>query len=238
MGKRLTHKEDILEKINPDIQKDMETIWFTADLHHGHAKIIQICGRPITLSNTQLAQFKEEERNLQNYEYKKQLNIVHNNWLTNEVINKWVQRKDTIYFVGDFSMAKRVDAERFADRLNGNKFLILGNHDKNIHNSTRFTQITIRKDFTYSRFGINIHIVLDHYPLTSWNRKIHGSWSLYGHVHGRLKNSGLSFDVGIDNPELHAITGGYYRPLNLFEIVKIMEEKKKMIDNNQNFNFE
>ena len=64
--------------------------------------------------------------------------------------------------------------------------------------------------------------------MLSWNRKVHGSWQLYGHVHGRLKNFGHSFDVGIDNPELHEITGGYHRPLNLFEIVTIMETRRPL----------
>lgn len=221
----------ILEKITPEIQKDMESIWFTADLHHGHPKIIDICNRPIYLDRKIMDELKRKNANDPEYnvyddrEYKRLIDPLHNEWLVKEVINKWVSKKDTLFFLGDLSMAKRVIAEKFIDRLNGNKFLIIGNHDKNIHNSTRFSQRTIRKDFTYSRLGINIHIVLDHFPLTSWNRKVHGSWQLYGHEHGRIKNSGLSFDVGIDNPKLLTITGGVHRPLNLFEIVKIMEAK-------------
>jgi|AntAceMinimDraft_18_1070375.scaffolds.fasta_scaffold08879_3 calcineurin-like phosphoesterase family protein len=224
--------KNILEKITPEIQKDMETFWFTADLHHGHPKIIDICNRPIYLDQKIMDELKRTNINNSKYnvyddkEYKRLINPLHNEWLVKEVINKWISKKDTIFFIGDLSLAKRVEAEKFIDRLNGNKFLIVGNHDKNLWNSTRFSQITLRKDFTYSRFGINIHIVLDHFPLASWNRKVHGSWHLYGHVHGRFKNNGLSFDVGIDNSELLTITGGIHRPLNLFEIVKIMEGKE------------
>ena len=57
-------------------------------------------------------------------------------------------------------MMKRKEAEKFIDRLNGNKFLILGNHDKNIHNSTRFSQITQIKDFSFKRKNIDIKIAL------------------------------------------------------------------------------
>jgi calcineurin-like phosphoesterase family protein len=202
--------QNIIDRITPEIQKDMESLHFCADLHHGHPKIIDICKRPVT---------KEE----------------HDNWLINEVINKWVKRNHTLYLAGDVSMAKREEAEKFLDKLNGSKFLILGNHDKNINNSTRFKQITQIKDFTYSKFGLNIHIVICHFPFYSWNRKVHGSWHLYGHVHGRLAIPGLAFDIGVDNPELRKITGGVYRPLNLFEIINLMNEKQKLIEleNNQ-----
>lgn len=229
--------QNILEKITPEIQKEMETIWFVADLHHGHPKIVDICNRPIFLSDKELEGINLEDRNLKNPAYKQLLDNVHNEWLIKEVINKWVGRRDTIFFIGDLSMAKRQEAEKFIDRLNGNKFLILGNHDRNLDTSTRFSQITQIKDYTFSRGSLNIHIVLCHYPFVSWNRKPHGSWhvhglpwNLYGHVHGRYRNDGLSFDVGIDNEELRNFTGGVYRPLNLFEIVQIMEERRKMIE--------
>lgn len=217
---------NILEKITPEIRKDMETFHFIADLHHGHPKIIDICKRPVFLSDEQLSDIPEEKRSIKFPEFRRRLSLAHDEWLVKEVINKWVGKNHTLMLLGDVSLAKKVDAEKFLDRLNGNKFLIEGNHDKNINNSTRFTQRTIRKDFSYSRFGINIHIVLDHFPMLSWNRKVHGSWQLYGHVHGRLKNFGHSFDVGVDNTELHEITGGYHRPLNLFEIVTIMETRR------------
>lgn len=28
--------KQLIENITPEIRKEMETIWFTADLHHGH----------------------------------------------------------------------------------------------------------------------------------------------------------------------------------------------------------
>jgi len=82
------------------------------------------------------------------------------------------------------------------------------------------------KDFTYSQHGLNIHIALCHYPMISWNRSVHGSWHLYGHVHGRTKHSGLAMDVGIDNQDFEG-----YRPLNLYEICEFMSEKEKFVEN-------
>jgi calcineurin-like phosphoesterase family protein len=47
-------------------------------------------------------------------------------------------------------------------------------------------------------------IWLNHYPMRSWNRSFHGSWHLYGHVHGRFSAEDaangwmLTKDVGVD----------------------------------------
>jgi calcineurin-like phosphoesterase family protein len=182
--------------ITPEAKEAMEHIWFCADLHHSHDKIVNICGRPCSIPQ-------------------------HEEWLIKEVFNKYVQKRDTVYILGDLSFARKPDADRFIDRLNGNKFLILGNHDKNIEKSTRFSQITQIKDFTFSQFNLNIHIVLCHYCMLSYNRMIHGSWHLFGHTHCRPLEGQpkLSFDVGIDRI-------GFWRPYNLYEICKIMNGKE------------
>jgi len=201
-------QDHFFENIHGDIIEEMQSIHFVADLHYCHPKIVDICNRPVLKEN-------------------------HDEWIINEVINKWVKKKDTLFLLGDVSFAKREKSEVFLDKLHGKKFLILGNHDKNIDKSTRFLQVTQIKDFKFKRRNIFIHIVLCHYPISSWNRKAHGSWHLYGHVHGRFKEPGLAFDVGIDNQELRDITGGVYRPLNLLEIVKLMTGKEKFLKEEQ-----
>jgi calcineurin-like phosphoesterase family protein len=204
-------KIDIIDKLTPDVIEDMSRIWFTADYHFDHPKIVDICNRPIYVSL---------DKN--DTDYKIEINKAHNEWLIKEVHNKYVQRGDTVYFLGDVSMKNKILTEKLIDRLNGNyKFLILGNHDKNIEHSTRFIQISQIKDFTYSKFELNIHIVLCHYCMLSYNRQIHGSWHLFGHSHCRPLDGqpNLSFDVGIDRI-------GFWRPYNLYEICKIMNGKQ------------
>ena len=152
-------------------------IYFLADPHWHHPKIVNICNRPIEVEN-------------------------HNEWLI-EIWNSTITKKDTVYILGDVSMGNKAKTEVILDKLHGTKHLILGNHDNCIHNSTRFESVSQIKDFTYNvpdENGVisNIHIVLCHYPLASWNRKIHGSFHLYGHVHGRFQNHGMSLDCGID----------------------------------------
>jgi calcineurin-like phosphoesterase family protein len=193
---------DIIDKLTPEIISEMESIWFTADLHAGHPKIVDICNRPVS---------KED----------------HDEWLIREVFNKYVQRKDEVYLLGDITFAKRKDAQKWVARLNGNKYLILGNHDKNIRNLGNWSEVTQIKDFTFSRKdpNINIHIVLCHYCLLTYNRQIHGSWHLFGHSHCRPLEGqpNLSFDIGIDRI-------GIWRPYNLYEICKIMNMKEQNYD--------
>jgi calcineurin-like phosphoesterase family protein len=222
-------KEDIINKLTPECIEDMKHIWFLADQHHGHPKIVKICGRPVPLTEALDTSIPEQKR---------RLNELHNDWLIREVYNKYIDKKDEVYILGDVSMSPKIDAEKFIDRLNGNKHLIPGNHCKNILHSTRFSEIKDIKNFTYNRFGMNLHIVLCHYPIASWERKIHGSWHLYGHVHGRFetispeieKFLGLVWDVGIDNKATYVdfnkrTVNSHCKPLNLYDIVQIMSYK-------------
>ena len=225
-------KVDILDKITSDVKKEMESIWFTADLHAQHPKIVDICNRPVYLSQEEkiiLSNLEKEElikspdyKILNSKQYKSFINPRNDEWIIKDVINNTVGRKDTLYILGDVTMANKIASDKFLDRLNGDKRLIEGNHDQNIRKSTRFGEITKIKDFTYNNktAGIKIHIVLCHYPMLTWNRRVHGTWSLFGHVHCRQLEGQdkLSFDVGIDRI-------GIWRPYNLYEICMIMYKK-------------
>ena len=92
-------QKDIIDQLDEKIIAEMQKIWFTADLHHGHQKIVDICNRPTS---------REE----------------HNEWLLREVFNKYVQKKDEVYILGDVSMAKRGEAEKWVARMNGNKHFV------------------------------------------------------------------------------------------------------------------
>jgi calcineurin-like phosphoesterase family protein len=193
-------QKDIIDKLTSEIIQDMQHIHFIADLHSSHPKIVDICNRPVS---------KEE----------------HDEWLLKEVYNKYVDKKDEVYILGDVSLHNRKEAQKFVARMNGNKHLILGNHDKSVDHLGNWCEITQIKDFSYSRFGLNIHIVLCHYCLASYNRQIHGSWHLFGHSHCRPVEGQpkMSFDVGIDRI-------GFWRPYNLYEVCKIMNMKEQNYD--------
>ena len=170
--------------------EEIKHIFFTSDIHLLHPKIVDICERPTTIEE-------------------------HDEWIINR-INEKVGKKDKLYILGDISMASKDKTEKLLDKIHGDKILIVGNHDNNILTSTRFKEVKLIKNFTFNSPSYpNIHIVLCHYPILSWERKIHGAMHLFGHVHGRTKNNiGLSMDIGVD-------CNNYY-PLSLEEVLDKM----------------
>lgn len=151
----------------------MSEVWFTADTHFGHDKVIQYCNRPFA---------SVEEMNERLIE----------NWNSN------VARGDLVYHVGDFAFCKTVEeVEAVSKRLNGSIHLIYGNHDwKPVQRAGGF----IWKG-DYKRIAVGKQkIVLFHYSLRVWHGSHRGTWHLYGHSHGSLRDdiNSMSFDVGVD----------------------------------------
>lgn len=116
------------------------------------------------------------------------------------LIQNWnaaVKRGNTVYILGDFAFKNHMT---HFHRLNGKKILIRGNHDHMNQEILRnFTEV---HDLLTRRF--NRHFVtMCHYPMRSWDRSFHGSYHLFGHVHGRLSEhpSMLCLDVGVDVPQ-------------------------------------
>ena len=168
----------------------MKNIFFTADTHWFHDNIVKHCNRPWNIG---------EEHN----------EALIANW------NETVKKGDTVYLLGDYAMipAQKDGVPRMKlyrklrMRLNGKIILIKGNHDQmsqDIYNEC-FTEVHILRDIKID----GEKIALCHYPMRSWNCSFHGSFHLFGHVHGRLErvDTGVSCDVGIDVPEWN------YRPV-------------------------
>ncbi|MBR1472054.1 MAG: metallophosphoesterase family protein [Lachnospiraceae bacterium] len=105
--------------------------------------------------------------------------------------NKKVRRNDEVVILGDFSLGNGQETNRVLEQLNGNLFLIKGNHDK------RYLK---DKDFHKERFGWikdyerlrdnNRGVVLSHYPIFCYDGQYRldeqgrpRRYMLYGHVH-------------------------------------------------------
>lgn len=114
-----------------------------------------------------------------------------------DVWNSTVSPEDEVYMLGDFSFAKWCLTESVLEKLNGIKTIILGNHDHWVtkYSYSYFKEITHYKEITIDKKKV----VLFHYPIVEWNGMHHGSFHLYGHVHGSYTHPGKALDVGIDN---------------------------------------
>jgi calcineurin-like phosphoesterase family protein len=154
-----------------------------------------------------------------------------NDWVV-EVWNSIVGKKDEVRIIGDFAFKRH---GRWANALNGKKFLIVGNHDgmnldalaglQDVEPSTikavqQFRRVMSLHETTH----MGQKMAMSHYWLGTWDGSSKGAWNLHGHVHGRRRESlpdevghgGLWLDVGWD---VHK------RPLAFEEIDKMMGEK-------------
>lgn len=173
-------------------------IFFTADHHFNHKRIIEYSSRP----------FKDVDE-------------------MNEVlIQKWnskVKAEDTVYHLGDFALGHIEDQLRVLKRLNGNINFILGSHDKELPEIVEafnkeqgvashrilghMTTVCIEK----------VEITLCHYSMRTWPKSHYGTWHLFGHSHGKLEGLGKSFDVGVD--------AWHFEPLIFSKVKEVMASR-------------
>lgn len=174
----------------------MANIWFTSDLHFSHKNILRHCEERIKAFGIPNNISEEEKVQL------------HDKYLI-KLWNKTVSKKDTIYVLGDFSFANTESAKKIISKLNGNKFLILGNHDKSSEKlEGYFKQITQMKEIIFKKDNFNFleedfGVFCCHYAMITWSRKHYGVCQLMGHSHGRMDDyneasADLRVDVGID----------------------------------------
>ena len=168
-----------------------DKVWFTSDLHFYHKNICKYCNRPFD-----------------NIEEMNQKLI--DNW------NSVVKKDDTVFLLGDMGFCGLEKLKGLMSQLNGNIFLIQGNHDpdnivaalyrdKIIMNFDRLMSVTIIGDEECP----NQELTLCHFPMIDWYNKRKGSWMIHGHQH-QLPNmtscSVAHWDVGIDKNNLIPIS--------------------------------
>lgn len=148
-------------------------IWFTADFHLSHKKIIDYCNRP----------FKNIE----------EMDAI----LVNNLKSK-LKSKDTLYFLGDLSFKKSAAEFLFEELKDIEIHFIIGNHDSKvvIKLAKEFcSSVSKLKNINCN----NQSITLCHYAMRVWNKSHFNAWNLFAHSHGKLAPIGKQYDVGIDN---------------------------------------
>ena len=132
----------------------------------------------------------------------------HDKWLIKNW-NSTIGKKDIVYIIGDFAFGSTEHVKKLLGKLNGQKFLILGNHDKSSdHLDGYFKQITQMKMVTFKKSNYDFleedfMVYMCHYAMVVWPSKHYGAVQAMGHSHGRLddfneESTDLRVDVGID----------------------------------------
>ncbi|WP_455649771.1 metallophosphoesterase [Enterocloster citroniae] len=109
------------------------------------------------------------------------------------MIQQWnsrVRKNDEIVILGDLSFGKWKETQDIVERLKGQKYLIKGNHDRFL-NETSFNRDLFKKISGYEEMYDNGRkVILCHYPIFCYNgqNRLDGfgnpkSYMLHGHVH-------------------------------------------------------
>lgn len=188
-------------------------VWFTSDYHLFHKNIIRLSSRPFD----SVMEMNEEIRDRH---------------------NALVSKDDTVFNLGDLMLLPRqVTKEEieaavdFLKSFNGNINYVVGNHEQHIQYVNHPNWVArdplveiIVPNGTERGQGV----ILCHYALRTWDAAHYGTWHLFGHSHGGLKDDNgerfseneksLSMDVGVDTND--------YKPYSYEDIKQIMATKK------------
>jgi len=151
------------------------TVFFTADLHLGHANIIKYCKRPF-MNEEEFALAEKGDGG--SWKISSESLQRHDDALI-EKINEAAGSKDTLWVLGDFCWAKRnhlQQAQKYRERIKcPDVRLVRGNHDKSAIDSV-FTEVIEQGMIEVD----DQEIWLNHYPMRSWEHAHAGVWHLYG----------------------------------------------------------
>jgi calcineurin-like phosphoesterase family protein len=195
---------------------DGSKIYFTSDSHAGHENIIKFCKRPFG---------SVQEMN-------------------DEMVRRWnekVPEDGIVFHLGDFAWGGYNVWKEFRERLNGDIYLIKGNHC--LKNMTPMAKELFKDVNMQMRIEIEERkIWLNHFPLLCYSgvyRDFNGlEYNLFGHVHlsnHKERNTGrdcercyqmlfpTQYDVGVDFNEFAPIS---WNELN--------EKIKQQVENNEN----
>lgn len=159
------------------------TIRYIADMHFDHGNCIAFDARP----------FRDTEH------------------MNEEMIARWnsvVKPEDHTYILGDFCWKKEDRWLELLPRLNGQKTLILGNHDIGPNKSRRFFADV--KDYKVVDDN-GRKVVLCHFPMPCYRNHFYGWYHLYGHVH-------TSFEWNMMEHNRYLFEELYSKPCEMYNV--------------------
>lgn len=181
----------------------MNKVLFTSDLHFGHKNICKFTDRSKVV-------LQEE----------------HDQWLS-EVWNSQVKKSDIVYVLGDLSFSDYERTAKVFSVLNGQIFVVKGNHDRREHLDKLKAIHIIQGWYEYKEKKINdVSICMFHFPIACWYKQGYGAWHLHGHSHGNFQQDGKCLDVGIDSAYN---VFGEHKLFTFQDVADIMQSKQVVV---------
>lgn len=112
--------------------------------------------------------------------------------------NSQVKPGDHVYHLGDFALCPAGKTKDYTNKLNGNIYLIRGNHDSFGNSANRSRGFSWIKDY-HEVVVEGQRYVFSHYPFLSWHWARRGTIMAHGHCHNALSHleeeRGRTFDA-------------------------------------------
>lgn len=200
-------------------------IWFTADLHLGHERILGLGpGRPF-------------------------VTIAEHDRAIIDGINDAVGPQDQLWVLGDVGIGLKTDGYRAVRSriLCRHVHLVVGNHD---HEARAVASQAFESVQAYSRLGRpsrdGWRAVLCHYLILDWDGMYDGAYMLHGHMHSRpVGTRGAANPALLGTTHVHAVAGynelmrrrgtrrydvgvdaNGYRPVSLAEVLSFFGDRE------------
>lgn len=166
----------------------MSKKFYISDWHYNHENVLHFDHRP----------FKTVEE------------------MNNELIRRWnsvVSNGDIVYILGDMFWCVPKIAAPVLKQLNGQKFLVRGNHDR--WHDAEFDKLFVKIDEYMEIKDGDKNIVLCHYPIPCFKNHFYGWVHLYGHVHN-------SFEWNMMEHQRYLMEELYTRQCNMINVGAMM----------------
>jgi calcineurin-like phosphoesterase family protein len=117
------------------------------------------------------------------------------------MIDSWnavVSKSTRVFHLGDFAYW-RLEKSRLRwifDQLNGEKHLIVGNHDAQDTLDLPWASVSWISHF---KTPDGLKLAASHHPQREWDSWHNGGLHFHGHTHSNLPSSRRSLDVGVDH---------------------------------------
>jgi calcineurin-like phosphoesterase family protein len=184
----------------------MRNIYFTSDSHWGHLNFLS---------------FKDENGE----RIRKEFSSLEE--MDETMIERWnerVRNSDVVYHLGDVGFGGWNKLEAILKRLNGQKRLVMGNHDRyGVSNYSRHFEIKPNgRHFGTDMTGCDVSFMVSHIPLHP--ESVRNSFStgrvfnLHGHTHQRKLADSMYLNVCVENTN--------YAPISLEEVVAELNRRE------------
>ncbi len=203
----------------------MSNIFFTSDQHYYHKNILkfQPHTRGVATEIAQVNQMEDDDpakdRIMTDLVQEMNEKLIKNH-------NSVVGSNDTVYYIGDFSFGGAKETREIIRRLNGNKIMILGNHDKVIESNQDIQKMfsSVHSEYTL-KIDKKTSVFMHHFPFHIWNKAHHGMFHLHGHCHGGIPQEDMRrLDIGVDNRP-----NSDMMPFSWDEVYQTLKNKSYMI---------